>query len=203
MINFSLPYFATSLRDFWHKWHISLSTWLRDYLYISLGGSRRTEARTFLNLGITMLLGGLWHGAALNFVLWGLFQGVGLIANRLWERHRPAWLMLPGWVGWMLTQAFVLYGWMLFRSTSLDQVVAFTRALGNLSLPGWWQTYVTNLLLLASPLLLMQIWQLRSGRLDVPLQLRHWQRAALQGSMLMLIACFWEPQAVPFIYFQF
>ena len=202
-LNFNLPYFATSLREFWHKWHISLSTWLRDYLYISLGGSRRAEARTCLNLGITMLLGGLWHGAALTFVLWGLLHGLGLIADRLWEQHRPGPLALPGWLGWLATQAFVLYGWLLFRATSLDQVLAFTGALGHLSLPRWWLTYAANLLFLASPLLLMQIWQWRSGRLDAPMKLTRSWRAALQGVMLVLIVCFWEPEAVPFIYFQF
>ena len=71
MLNFNLPYFARSMREFWRRWHISLSTWFRDYLYLPLGGSRRDQARTYLNLAITMLLAGIWHGAALNFVLWG------------------------------------------------------------------------------------------------------------------------------------
>lgn len=88
-LNFNLPYLATSLREFWRRWHISLSTWLRDYLYLPLGGSRKHEARTYLNLGITMLLGGLWHGAAVTFLLWGLWHGAGLILNRWWEQHRP------------------------------------------------------------------------------------------------------------------
>ncbi|MCI0747331.1 MAG: hypothetical protein L0Y58_18150 [Verrucomicrobia subdivision 3 bacterium] len=82
MVNFNLPYFAASIREFWRRWHISLSTWLRDYLYISLGGNRCGEAQTYLNLFITMLLGGLWHGAAWNFLLWGAWHGGGLILHR-------------------------------------------------------------------------------------------------------------------------
>ena len=82
MVNFNVPYAAANLREFWQRWHISLSTWLRDYLYISLGGNRRGPARTYLNLLLTMLLGGLWHGAAWNFVLWGLWHGGGLVVSR-------------------------------------------------------------------------------------------------------------------------
>jgi len=84
MVNFNLPYFASNIREFWQRWHISLSTWLRDYLYISLGGNRRGEIRTYVNLFLTMLLGGLWHGAAWNFVLWGAWHGAGLVVYRAW-----------------------------------------------------------------------------------------------------------------------
>jgi D-alanyl-lipoteichoic acid acyltransferase DltB (MBOAT superfamily) len=83
MINFNLPYFAASLREFWQRWHISLSSWLRDYLYISLGGNRRGRFRTYRNLFLTMLLGGLWHGAAWNFLLWGVWHGSALVLERL------------------------------------------------------------------------------------------------------------------------
>jgi alginate O-acetyltransferase complex protein AlgI len=84
MVNFNLPYTAANLREFWRRWHISLSTWLRDYLYISLGGGRRGEGRATVNLMATMLLGGLWHGAAWNFVAWGAWHGLGLVAHRFW-----------------------------------------------------------------------------------------------------------------------
>ncbi len=204
MLNFNLPYSATSLRDFWRRWHISLSTWLRDYLYVPLGGSREGQARTYLNLGITMLLGGLWHGASLTFVLWGLWHGSGLMANRWWEqrsRGHPA--RCPAWLRWLATQAFVLYGWMLFRAVSIDQVMAFSGALWNLSVPGWWFPYVKNLVVLAAPLVAMQLWQWRSGNLNAALGLPRWTRAALQGAMVLAIVAFWEPEASPFIYFQF
>jgi len=203
MVNFNLPYFAPNVREFWRRWHISLSTWLRDYLYVPLGGNRSGAVRTYLNLGLTMLLGGLWHGAALTFVLWGLWHGLGLIAHRWWEQHRPWRRPLPLWVGWLGTQLFVLYGWMLFRAGSLDQVIEFTRALATLSAPSWWRPYVGNLLVLASPLLAMQVWQWRAGRLDTPLTIPRWGRAALQAAMLLIVIAFWEPEAAPFIYFQF
>jgi D-alanyl-lipoteichoic acid acyltransferase DltB (MBOAT superfamily) len=88
MENFRLPYLATSVREFWRRWHISLSTWLRDYLYVPLGGSRGGEVRTSINLFVTMLLGGLWHGAAWNFVLWGAWHGTALVVQRSWNRAR-------------------------------------------------------------------------------------------------------------------
>ena len=123
-INFRAPYLATSLRDFWHRWHISLSTWLRDYLYIPLGGSRRGEWRVRANLMITMTLGGLWHGAAWHFMAWGAGHGLALVANHWWDRRgglqpaRARWLMssLLPICGWALTQLAVLFLWSLFRA---------------------------------------------------------------------------------------
>jgi alginate O-acetyltransferase complex protein AlgI len=99
MVNFRQPYLATSLRDFWRRWHISLSTWLRDYLYIPLGGNRRGEGRTYANLFTTMLLGGLWHGANWTFVVWGALHGMGLAVKR-WlggmSLRSRSWLLAPG-----------------------------------------------------------------------------------------------------------
>jgi D-alanyl-lipoteichoic acid acyltransferase DltB (MBOAT superfamily) len=202
-LNFNLPYLATSLRDFWRRWHISLSTWLRDYLYISLGGSRKGGSRSYFNLGVTMLLGGLWHGASLTFVLWGLWHGLGLMFNRFWEQLLGERKVLPSWLAWLLTQAFVLYGWLLFRAASLDQVLQMTRSLATFSLPLWWRPFLGNLLALAAPLLAIEYWQWRSGNLNAPITLRLWPRAALQAALLLAIIAFWQPDASPFIYFQF
>jgi D-alanyl-lipoteichoic acid acyltransferase DltB (MBOAT superfamily) len=202
-LNFNLPYLATSLRDFWRRWHISLSTWLRDYLYISLGGSRKGGSRTYFNLGVTMLLGGLWHGASITFVLWGLWHGLGLMLNRLWEQFWGDRKVFPGWPGWLLTQAFVLYGWLLFRAASLDQVLQLTGALGTFSLPLWWRPFLGNLFALAAPLLAVEYWQWRSGDLNAPGRLGLCPRAGLQAAMLLAIAAFWQSDASPFIYFQF
>src|SRR5262249_53516130 len=88
--NFDSPYKSRSLQEFWHRWHISLSSWLRDYLYIPLGGSRGGPTKTYRNLMITMLLGGLWHGASWNFVVWGALHGAALAATRMWQRRREA-----------------------------------------------------------------------------------------------------------------
>ncbi len=202
-LNFNLPYFATSLRDFWRRWHISLSTWLRDYLYVPLGGSRTTTARTCLNLGITMLLGGLWHGASVTFVFWGVWHGLGLIVNHLWRRYRPGWMVIPFWLGWLLTQSFVLYGWLLFRAGSLHQVMQLTVSLASFSLPRWWTIYLRDLLLLASPLVGMELWQWRSKDLNAPMRLSVWSRAALQAALLVMIVVFWRQDPTTFIYFQF
>ncbi|MCS6771639.1 MAG: MBOAT family protein, partial [Kiritimatiellae bacterium] len=104
-VNFDRPYTAATLREFWRRWHISLSTWLRDYLYIPLGGSRGSAARTLRNLMTTMLLGGLWHGAAWHFVLWGGWHGLGLVLER----------RFPRLAGRALTLGWVFAGWFLFR----------------------------------------------------------------------------------------
>ena len=133
--NFNLPYIATSITDFWRRWHITLSQWLRDYLYIPLGGNRRGPVRTYVNLLITMLLGGLWHGASWNFVLWGLLHGLGLVAHRLWSARRFTWAPLPpsvaAFVGWAVTYVFVCIGWILFRSPDLaGAVVVLQKILG-------------------------------------------------------------------------
>lgn len=120
-INFNKPYQSTSLSDFWHRWHISLSTWLRDYLYIPLGGNRKGKIRTYINLMITMLLGGLWHGANWKFIFWGGMHGLGLVVDKLWctitkRRFKDNWLCKS--IGWLLTIHFVVALWIFFRADS-------------------------------------------------------------------------------------
>ncbi|WCT80255.1 MBOAT family O-acyltransferase [Novosphingobium humi] len=125
--NFNQPYRAASLQDFWRRWHISLSGWLRDYLYIGvLGGSRQTLARTCLALFLTMLLGGLWHGASYNFLIWGAMHGAILVAERLWAQYRPAhWPPAPVWIGRIYTFHIVTAAWIFFRAKSFDEAAAF------------------------------------------------------------------------------
>ena len=115
--NFNAPYRAAGIIDFWHRWHISLSTWLRDYLYIPLGGSRKGTIGTVRNLMVTMLLGGLWHGAAWHFVLWGAYHGVLLIADRALQ---PWLARLPSLIYRWGTFFLVVVGWVLFRATSIQ-----------------------------------------------------------------------------------
>ncbi len=204
MQNFNLPYFATSVQDFWRRWHISLSTWLRDYLYLPLGGNRLGSVRTYVNLMIVMLLGGLWHGAAWNFVAWGLWQGGGLVVNRLWSDTISTRWKMPAWAGWTLTILFTLYGWLLFRCSSADQVLQLTGSLANWSPEFWVPLQVRELLLLASPLLLMQIRQWRSNDAEVVTRLPGWARGVLQGLLIYLIILFWgSEEPASFIYFQF
>ena len=116
--NFRHPYLSTSPREFWQRWHVSLSTWLRDYLYVSLGGSRRGRVRTYLNLFATMLLGGLWHGAAWTFVLWGAYHGAWLALHRWWT-ERGGVPRTATWNRRLVTFHLVALGWVLFRARSL------------------------------------------------------------------------------------
>jgi alginate O-acetyltransferase complex protein AlgI len=127
--NFRSPYRATGLRDFWRRWHMTLSRFLRDFLYIPLGGNRGGRLLTYRNLFLTMLLGGLWHGAAWTFVLWGALHGTGLVVEHAFGGK----LKLPAWLRWAITFNFVVVGWMLFRSQSLSD---FLTLLGRLTVPG-------------------------------------------------------------------
>lgn len=139
MENFNAPYFSRNITEFWRRWHISLSTWLRDYLYISLGGNRRGSTRTYVNLMTTMLLCGLWHGAAWSFVLWGLLHGFYLMVDRIALRGKKpsfAWPHTP--VGWatdflkiLFTFHLVALGWILFRSPDLSTAVVYMGGLFN------------------------------------------------------------------------
>jgi len=201
--NFNQPYRASSLQDFWRRWHISLSSWLRDYLYVSLGGSRRGLARLCLSLMGTMLLGGLWHGASWNFVIWGALHGTILGAERLWREFRPArWPALPAWAGVAITFHIVLLGWIFFRSASFEDSLAFLGGLGG----GGASTLATPLLLALilvgmgfhfMPRLSVQRVAMRVRALPAPL-------VGLGAGLLILIVDAMRPDGVaPFIYYQF
>jgi alginate O-acetyltransferase complex protein AlgI len=134
--NFHFPYAATGFSDFWRRWHISLSTWLRDYLYIPLGGNRKGEARTYVNLMTTMLLGGLWHGANWTFVIWGGLHGAYLAAER-WMKERSArWRLANGWAPKLLltlvTYILVNLAWVFFRAKSLSAALTMLRSMAGL-----------------------------------------------------------------------
>lgn len=119
--NFNKPYFAHNPSDFWSRWHITLSTWLRDYLYISLGGNRKGRSRTFVNLMVTMFLGGLWHGAAWNFVIWGVYHGALLVAYK-WITNRFS-LIKSGIASIIITQYFIFLGWLIFRVGNFEHLL--------------------------------------------------------------------------------
>ena len=131
--NFDQPYRSTSLQEFWRRWHISLSSWLRDYLYIPLGGSRHGLARTCLSLMLTMVLGGLWHGAAWTFVAWGALHGLVLCIERAWGELKPAhWPAWPKIVGLLITFHVVCLAWILFRSDSFASALDYLHGLTRL-----------------------------------------------------------------------
>ena len=144
--NFDAPYLSTSIQDFWRRWHISLSSWLRDYLYVPLGGSRGSRLMLHRNLILTMVLGGLWHGANMTFVLWGLLHGLALSAQRLWNDSRLRGLPPFGvpLVGWALTFLWVVLCFTLFRCDSVTTFGVLLSRLGaqsaasTLDLRLWW-----------------------------------------------------------------
>jgi alginate O-acetyltransferase complex protein AlgI len=146
-INFYSPYKAGSITDFWKRWHISLSLWLRDYLYISLGGNRKGKIRTYLNLMITMLLGGLWHGASLRYVIWGGLHGTGLVINKLWDSifKHP---LRRGWLGRALatfiTFQFVNFCWIFFRAPDLGSVNTMLKQIFENFSPGSYMTVIPS-----------------------------------------------------------
>ncbi len=146
--NFNAPYRAMSLRDFWRRWHITLSSWLFDYVFVSFGGLRKRRINLYRNLILTFLIGGLWHGAAWTFVVWGLLHGVGLSANHAWEalRKRRRWQPLNSWwsktLATVITLHFVCLTWIVFRAESLSHAIEILKRLGamqfaagNLALP--------------------------------------------------------------------
>jgi len=199
--NFDLPYFSRSLREFWSRWHISLSSWFRDYLYIPLGGNRRGLERTCRNLFIVMVIAGIWHGAGWPFILWGGWLAVGLIINHLWRAAS-----LPGLgrgVSWLLTMLVVFLGWFLFRARSLHQIYTVLFFNGGTEMPFWTGFYLRGILLFAAPLVLVEALQfLRQDRLW-PVKLSFLPRSLLYGLLVAAVVVYWKQEATPFIYFQF
>jgi len=221
MVNFDLPYVSKTPSEFWQRWHISLSSWLRDYLYFSLGGNRRGNARTYWNLSATMLLGGLWHGAAWTYVVWGAYQGAILMLYRPFERSGtgsgrspksgdstalPASCSLPhallSFTQWALMFVLTNLGWLIFRATSVRQI---GRLLAGCSLSpspqsaGWARTLCARLALL----LPIQFGQYRSGD---HLFMRRWAfplRLAFYFTVFYSTVIFGVFGAHEFIYFQF
>jgi D-alanyl-lipoteichoic acid acyltransferase DltB (MBOAT superfamily) len=196
--NFDWPYRSLSIQEFWRRWHMTLSRWLRDYLYIPLGGSRHGRLRTYFALMTTMLLGGLWHGAGATFVAWGAWHGVGLSVHRWW-RERGSVVRVP-LLAWGITFVFVIAGWVLFRSASFDDALTYFRGM-----------------------LLPQAGQLGFGRIEIVLlvagviaqwpRLAEWavaaipsgspRRYAAYGALLLAIVLMLPVARLDFIYFQF
>jgi len=197
--NFRLPYLARGPADFWTRWHISLSTWLRDFLYIPLGGSRISRRNTYRNLGITMLLGGLWHGAAWGFVLWGAFHGAWLAVHRALFRDRDGF-RVPQLLSIFVTFHLVCFAWVLFRAESLSDVVTVYRAFADFATP---VRRVSPLVLtiiaigflshvLGASKRLAKAW----GAMTVDAQVAYW--------LLVSVGIFFlSSQTQKFIYFQF
>lgn len=209
--NFRFPYLARDITELWRRWHVSLSSWLRDYLYISLGGGRGSLLFTYRNVMLTMLLGGLWHGAGWNYVAWGAVHGIGLIVHREWQRWRcPA---VGAWLGWFLTQYTFLVGLIFFRGMELPAIGTMLKAWLWFDSPGSRE---------------VRLWSgddgwplwLRLPALVLPLALAHWLTSrelpqAMRRRLPPLLVTFafgvifaaalslMPRGARPFVYFQF
>ncbi|PHS24251.1 MAG: hypothetical protein COA84_09690 [Robiginitomaculum sp.] len=208
--NFNFPYASTSITDFWRRWHMSLSFWLRDYLFIPLGGSRHGKFAYYRNLLTTMILGGLWHGAAWTFVAWGLLHGLALVVHKVWTTYLKApvasLVRLPSILGWLagfaLTQAVVLAGWAIFRAGSTADALSALGALSGLR-EGGPQTLGLMALLVIGVLALDHILGVRRWRpnwrfMDRP---ELWWAGA--GAAIALALSIYPLTAAPFVYFQF
>ena len=200
--------------EFWKRWHISLSSWLRDYLYISLGGSRNGSLNTYRNLAITMLLGGLWHGAAWTFVIWGAYQGILLIVYRLAEPllkkiHQPAGLL--GKRAWFSLRVIFFFhllclGWLIFRAESMSQVFSmlhslifnfqFTSVIGL-------KFNILKTIFFLCPLLILQLLQFRNNDLMIVSRRHRLVRFAFYYACCLLMMGFGAFGQNQFIYFQF
>jgi D-alanyl-lipoteichoic acid acyltransferase DltB (MBOAT superfamily) len=218
--NFRRPFAATDPQDFWQRWHISLSRWLRDYLFTSLGGARYGTWFTYRNLLITMALGGLWHGAAWNFVWWGIYQGAMLVGFQMWsqwrERQKLTWLTMPKTLAIAVMFQFTLFGFLLFRATrrvlidgvwvdqGLHQVSEFLSAPARGMM---WTADASTLLAAAAlyilPLLVLEFF-LNADREDRGfLDRSSWVPVAVHATVLFFIFRYGVQNASTFIYFQF
>lgn len=202
--NFRRPYLALDLRDFWRRWHISLSNFIRDYLYIPLGGSRAGPARYVLATIVTMALCGLWHGAGWTFVVWGLWHGLGLVVCRAWQSFgRP----LPSVLGWALTMVFVLAGWVVFRASDFASAAGLFASMTGWSgmkgvfFPGFRTTEAAALIGAAA-----LVSALVPSAHEMMERLRQPRRALAVGAAVLAAVCVLEVgagQPLTFIYFQF
>lgn len=209
MINFNLPYFSKNPREFWSRWHISLSTWLRDYLYIPLGGNKHGKIGTYRNLMFTMILGGLWHGAAWNFILWGLYHGIALSIHRAWGAAKAVVEIPAGILNGVLNTVFFFvvtcYGWLIFRAPSFEKVATLSSTLifdfGNFAFGAMPPRFAALLGLPA--LLCVEIIEYRTGGRNFyrSLPLPVW--TAMYAFMIFSLVIGMSTESAQFVYFTF
>jgi alginate O-acetyltransferase complex protein AlgI len=199
--NFNDPYTSASITEFWKRWHMSLSNWLREYLYISLGGNRKGKVRTYVNLSLTMVLGGLWHGANWTFVLWGTWHGAILAFERFWE-ERFGKSRLPHWLRVARTMLLVIIGWVMFRAADFHNMGQMFAGMLGLHGIGFspaveWQVTPDRLLVLAIGIALVYAlpWLKRQQGTVA--------RYALPALFLWAVATLSSQSFTPFLYFQF
>ena len=200
MLNFNNPYAATGLGDFWNRWHISLSTWFKDYLYFPLGGSRRGMIRTYINIIITMLISGIWHGAAWTFVVWGGLHALGRCLTRELEQTEVYQQRIPRLVKQLAVFTFVCFTWIFFRAQSLADAALI---IGRIFASGWEDPRFPVLM----AVLILAVWVYQLLYSSGP-AVRSWidvapVRVGLAGLMIAYLAIVAQPSIKQFIYFQF
>lgn len=216
MVNFSLPYFCTNPREFWRRWNISLSNWIRDYVYISLGGNHKGTLATNRNVMVAMVLAGLWHGASWTFILWGTYWGILIVLQNLVNKIGIKIGALSNKIvsGAMRAASIVIFfqlicvGWLLFRAQSIPQAMAMTGSLfNNLTLSTAYGAALVNVLpvalLMTAVLLAIQVIQYLSNNLLITLKWRWPFRAIVYCCLLLLLVIFGADYGKEFIYFQF
>ena len=208
MLNFRLPYFSVSPSDFWRRWHISQSTWIRDYVYVPLGGNRGSRKRVLANLMIAMSLAGLWHGAAWNYVIWGIYHGILLSAysivssssvfpNPRFLNSRPGWFLQVG-----VTFVLVTIGWMIFRAESMTQLGTWIATIAQLD-GGIPDSFTLKRFIFIFPVIAMQLFQLKTNNLNAVLTLSMIKQSVVYSAILLGILVFGVLDGESFIYFQF
>jgi alginate O-acetyltransferase complex protein AlgI len=197
-VNFDAPYRAQSIRDFWRRWHMTLSRFLRDYLYIPLGGNRSSGGRQALNVVLTMLLGGLWHGANWTFVAWGGLHGIALAVNGAWARRR--W-HLPRPVGWALTTLFVLIGWVLFRAPDFGTAAHVLQAMAGLD--GFGRVHWDNRAVVAVGAAIALLGVTSQEAMLARLRPTSWAASAAAFGLVWVLLAIGGRLQHEFIYFQF
>ncbi len=204
--NFNHPYVSTSITEFWRRWHISLSTWLRDYLYFPLGGNRKGPRRTYLNLMVTMLLGGLWHGAAWTFVFWGFWHGAALavdkrfnIFRRLQEAPLPVKLL-----GWLATMLIVITGWVFFRAPDFQTAQLCLMRMWDFSSFNQGVHWISFRAVICLPVLaafhLISVTRFSQW---TELKPNHWITPAILFFLIYLVLIYQPEKFMPFVYFRF
>lgn len=209
-VNFNIPYRALSLTDFWKRWHISLSSWLRDYLYIPLGGNKKGIVRTYLNLFITMLLGGLWHGASWKFVVWGGIHGLILAFERMVKKLIPQnfnSIALRG-LAWLYTFHLVAFCWIFFRAANFEQALEVIQQIGNAFHPELFPTIILSYPEVFVAIAIGYILHMSPKWVDDKVELIIIKTPLLVQSLLLALVIWVTFQTLsanvqPFIYFQF
>ena len=215
-LNFDSPYQSANITEFWRRWHISLSTWLKDYLYISLGGNRKGKIRTYINLFITMLLGGLWHGAGFRFVLWGAMHGIALGIHKFYleffpsktENDRPVRQYVTKWIGIFVTFHFVCFCWIFFRASNMEIAGQMIRQILLHFNPQIFLEFVTGY----KTVMLMMLFGYFLHFIPKPIELKTQNavtalpllgKVAFLVIVIFVVVQFKSSEIQPFIYFQF